>query len=252
MRSTVLVVLIGFSLMSTACSLFVAFDEPSEPKCDMEPPDCSVKACLEYPACDPVDCDHRFIYYDSPPACPGTEECVWFEEQGMPSCVSGIYFSDESNFYNRCDDYGLCPHGAVCVPGMEGSPDVCIPYCNMLDHARCPEDGKCYRMDNSAMLDICFRPDGCDPVKNRGCPSGEGCYYIPTSDTTCLPAGNKVAEEWCSILWDCAGGHICSDVVVGDSGVCKKVCKVKGDCQAGEICEPVGLFGFCRNEINPM
>lgn len=251
MRSVVLVFLIGSIFLSSACSLFVAFDDPAEPKCDMVPPDCSVEACLAFPECAPVNCDFNYIYYDSPPACPGNEKCVWIEDQGMPLCVSGIYFS-EDNFYDRCNEDGLCPHGAFCVPGMTGSPSVCIPYCQMIDHARCPEEGKCYRMDSSAMFDICFRPDGCDPVKNRGCPSGEGCYYIPTSDTTCLPAGNKVAEDRCKILWDCAGGHLCSDVVVGEYGSCKKVCKVKGDCPPGETCNLVGEFGFCRIDVNPM
>mgnify|MGYP000859470956 CR=1 FL=1 len=244
------IILTALSLLP-ACSLLVSFDDPEQTvqKCDMMPPDCSVEACMERPECAPVPCTAEVIYYDSPPACGEVEKCIWSDTEGA-FCV-GDYFFTEGNFYDRCDQK-RCPHGAVCIEGMVGSPSVCIPYCNQFSHARCPEEGRCYAMDESAIIDICFKPDDCNPIKNTGCPAGEGCYFIPPNDVTCLPAGEKPAGDRCKILWDCMGGHVCSQPVPGDFGTCLKVCSGPEECGPDESCEPIGVYGVCVSATEPL
>jgi hypothetical protein len=248
MRSGLRLLVFAVSLFSGACSLVVSFDDPAEPTCDMVPPDCSVEACLLKPECAPVDCTIQAVYYDSPPACPDQEECIFTESEGA-SCVPDFYFSD-GNFYDMCDQ-NRCPHGSVCLPGMVGSPDVCVPYCNAFSHARCPDGGRCYNTEDSATVDVCFRVDDCDPVAGKGCGDQKGCFFIPPNDTTCLPAGSKKTGERCKILWDCASGYVCSDVVT-ESGVCLKVCSDVTDCVAPEECSPVGIYGVCRSPAVPV
>jgi len=253
MRRTIWLFILGLFVTSAACSLLVSFDQ-SEPRCDMVPPDCSVTSCLEKPECAPVECSIDVIYYDSPPSCPPEMEC-FFVSQTALDCVPDYHFS-EGNFYDRCaPEPGPCPHGSICLQGLPDSPSVCVPYCSKYTHPRCPDGGRCFDVEDAAAIDVCFRDDNCDPVKNRGCKSGHGCYFIPTGDTThttCLPSGKRTEGEPCSITWDCDGGHVCSDVVAGTEGNCFKVCGKNEDCQYGKVCRFLGEYGVCRWPVEPM
>jgi len=100
------------------------------------------------------------------------------------------------------------------------------------------------------MYDICFRDDGCDPVNNKGCSGGDGCYLIFGSDTSCLPAGGQEVGQRCKIAWDCVGGAVCSQILPPETtGFCLKVCKIQEDCQNFETCISNGIYGICQGAV---
>ncbi|PKN45177.1 MAG: hypothetical protein CVU59_09805 [Deltaproteobacteria bacterium HGW-Deltaproteobacteria-17] len=247
MRSGLFAIVLCTAFCSGACSLLVSFDEPGEPACNMMPPDCSLASCLGKPECAWQECNPAIVYYDSPPSCDQDQECVYSESDGV-TCLADFFFS-EGNFYGLCDQ-NRCPHGGVCIQGMPGSPSVCVPYCNVTSHPRCPDRGICYNTEDSALIDVCFRSDGCDPVKNRGCDSGLGCYMIFNNETSCLPAGPQLANDRCKIAWDCAGGHVCSEIVAGETyGRCIKVCQDQTQCAMSESCVLIGTYGLCQGAV---
>jgi hypothetical protein len=134
-----------------------------------------------------------------------------------------------------------CGAGLVCVKGK------CARFCD--ETSDCDKDAFC-------SLAIPGGPDGsfkvcegksndCDPVKQSGCPDGEGCYP-QTAGYKCSAPGNVAIGQPCTYANECVSSASC--LKLGETR-CFKLCDASSPdtCGGGEKCTSVdGTYGVCK------
>lgn len=101
-----------------------------------------------------------------------------------------------------------CEPGAMCV--QSGSNYVCRPYCE--GGADCGADDRHCIWPWPSLPDIGLCRAGCDPVRQTGCSTGEGCYYMDPVEgsTECWTEGTLAEGEDCgSMIEFCLPGLDC-------------------------------------------
>jgi hypothetical protein len=168
--------------------------------------------------------------------------------------------------WDRDDDlFGdTCGHGLVCLDDAGSSTSRCRRVCNGM-RFDCGEMAYCESFYDDPMFGYCAPVSACDPVYQRGCPSGQTCY--PVVDTrgdlraicrVYLPSGGSggVRGALCELLNDCAPGLTC--VLAGEESPgearCERLCDVEesdrpatlgpgpGGCdELSDFCVPIAL-----------
>jgi hypothetical protein len=128
-----------------------------------------------------------------------------------------------------------CAPGAMCV--KVGASYVCRAYCDA--GADCGSSDQHCAWPWSPLQEIGLCTEGCDPVRQTGCGTDQGCYFMDPADgsTDCFPAGTLPEGADCSALVDfCVPGLDC--VMEPGSGpsfqyFCRAFCDAEHPCANG-------------------
>jgi hypothetical protein len=128
-----------------------------------------------------------------------------------------------------------CAPGAMCV--KVGASYVCRAYCDA--GADCGSAHQHCAWPWPALPEIGLCTEGCDPVRQTGCGTDQGCYFMDPADgsTDCFPAGTLPEGADCSSLVDfCLPGLDC--VLEPGSGpsfqyFCRAFCDAEHLCTSG-------------------
>lgn len=141
------------------------------------------------------------------------------------------------------------PHRDGGRAGSRGDGSITPP----VDDAHPADDFRVYHEDACPDAPVAVPPLQCDPLTQRTCPPGEGCYPIPpraiddchpgTFSTMCAPAGTGTQGAPCGDGSDCAAGFVC--VITGAGNQCVKLCRTSdfGACTDGRVCRPIDITG---------
>lgn len=141
-----------------------------------------------------------------------------------------------------------CEPGAMCVG--TGSGYVCRAYCDAGSDCGAEDQHCVWPWPSLPAVGLCT--EGCDPVRQTGCASGDACYYLDPADgsTDCFPAGTLPEGTDCSSLMDfCQPGLDC----VLEPGTtpyeyyCRAFCDGDHPCSSGDCTttEATEALKFC-------
>jgi hypothetical protein len=183
--------------------------------------------------------------------CGSGQKCTLTDAQNHVGCApAGFTAAYASCVDTRPDD---CALSSLCSNVDDPTRFVCLPFCEALD-APCM-NGKCTHVINLAgggTAYLCAPADGCDPVNNAGCDSGQFCYLDRTGGglTFCAATeGTRTEGQTCTNDYACVAGQTCFGPV--GNGNCYPLCHAGNDaeCNPGVTCSPIPNtdYGLCFN-----
>jgi len=192
--------------------------------------------------CDPVE--------DT--GCSLTEICRITPEFSDGVCIVP---AGERGEGETCDPMAQdCGGGLICgaLPGAQG--EACVSLCEVDGERGCGGDAFCQPIEAGDRFGVCIPT--CDLFDASSCPPDQACFDTGGPARQCLPAGDGMDGDPCSVAEDCAALFAC---IGGETdALCEPICDPDAPdpdalCPgADEICLPLqgpdGMpldFGFC-------
>jgi hypothetical protein len=195
-------------------------------------------------ACDPATPGECHPYFDADCGCELSRSDSQYACGRSGSIPEG----------GRCDDFGQCAGGLLCLQGTNFDEGEC--------RRRCAGDTDCASGERCAFIDedsdapctgYCLPVSECS-IATQDCPTGEGCYLLVDDSAMehsfCHPAGSGAEGDACfngrSIA--CEPGLVCAqDPVSTFLEKCQPLCMTDDDCDVLSECTgSIGGFDHCR------
>jgi hypothetical protein len=154
-----------------------------------------------------------------------------------PCSISRDVTPDDTTDNTVADD---CQQGLFCFTSETATARVCRPLCSggTID---CGAGKFCLGLNNDPSFGVCQTAEGCDPVFQTGCATGEACYVIGATNGDLLGScftpspqdgGVGAPGEPCRFLDACRAGAGCFPEALPDGGFGDSLCR--SFCSAGD------------------